>query len=273
MKKQFKTWCLAFASCLSLPAFAASPAKTLDDLSSQVAILWRDMVPACVLALDTSVQKGLPSRLTWLEQQMVANRLDQGLSSVSQDRSPAWKDPSWTLREQLESMAMQASERQALREYYFKLQTQSPNKVRAQLVGQVQSMSESLNIALRKELWKTCYALGYQTMPSDQMETALEQRWAEQSHRVMTQVQNELGAFYFYAFRQVKNPELAVFAKTALKLESWTDLAIAAIEQHFSALRVSLTQVPFDAVSRSADEPFLEDRPWTQVPSPSPFQP
>lgn len=273
MKISFVKWFGLLTLGLSSSVFAASPNKMLDDLSSQVAMLWRDMAPVCVLSLDTSVQRGLSPRMAWLEQNMVANRLEQGLKPVAQDRSAAWKDASWSLREQLEKMAMKKEERQALREYYFKLQTQTPNKVRAQLVGQVQSMSESLNIALRKELWKTCYAMGYQAMPSDQMEAALEQRWSEQSHRVMTQVQNELGAFYFYAFRQVKNPELAVFAKTALQLESWTDSAIAAIEQHFSALRLELTQVSFEMPSHSAGEPFLEDRPWTQEPSPSPFQP
>lgn len=259
---------------VSASVWGASAKQTVEELSSQVSPLWKAMRPACMLALDVPTQLAVESRLQFLDAQLVSQNLQQGLSSASQNRNAAWKSPSWALREQFEKAALAVEEREALREYFFKLQTQKPNKIRAQLIEEVRFVSEELNLALRQELWKTCHALGLDQIPPEQMEEVVQKRWEQQELSVATQLKAEISAFYFYAFRSVQNPELAVLSQLAMKLKPWAIDTSEVISQHFVALRANLLAMPMDAVTtHSTDEPFLEDRPWRQEPAPSPFQP
>ena len=254
--------------------WSASAKQTVDDLVTQVSPLWKSMRPACLLAKDMDTQQALETRLQFLDGQLIGGNLSQALELARQDRNPAWNNQSWPLREQLEASAIGVEEREAFREYFFKLQTQKPNKIRSQLIEDIQFVSEELNLALRQELWKTCHSIGMQQLPPEQMEEALDQRWQQQEMSVASQLKAEVGAFYFYAFRAVENTELAVLSKVALELKPWAIDASEAITQHFQSVRANMLAIPLDPVAnRSTDEPFLEDRPWRPEPALSPFQP
>lgn len=257
----------------SINAAAISASSSIDQLSSQVAPLWQSMKPACVMALDLETQRSIGDRLELLDNQLVANGLSNHLKPLATDRSTAWGNQVWTLRETLEQSALSVEEREPLREYFFKLQTQTPNADRAKLVADVQYMSEQLNRALRKELWKTCHALGIETMAQEQLEAAVEQRWLKQAKKVNNQLNKELAAFYFYSFRQVQNMELAVLAKTAAALNPWVDATAESIEAYFLQLRGQLleTELKALAVQPVTDKPFLQPKPWVPSNQKSPF--
>lgn len=261
------------SALVSFNVFAISASSSIDQLSSQVSPLWQSMKPACVMALDLNTQGSIGDRLELLDNQLVASGLSNHLKPLAKDRNTAWSNQVWTLRETLEQSALSAEEREPLREYFFKLQTQTPNADRAKLVADVQYMSEQLNKTLRKELWKTCHALGIETMAQEQLETAVEQRWLKQAKKVNNQLKKELAAFYFYSFRQVQNMELAVLAKTAAALNPWVDATAESIEAYFLQLRGELlaTELKAMAVEPVTDKPFLQPKPWAPSNQKSPF--
>jgi hypothetical protein len=258
----------------STATLAASASHSIEQISSQLAPSWKSMKPACVMALDIDTQMAVSDRLEFLDGQLVANRLNDHLSPLSSDKNKAWNNQVWGLREQLERSALSVEEREPLREYFFKLQTQTPNADRAKLVSEVQFMSEQLNITLRKELWKTCHALGFDAMPQEQLETAINQRWLKQKKKVTRQLNRELAAFYFYSFRQVQNLELAVLAKTAAELNPWVKSTSEAIETYFYQVRTQLlaTNLKQDIAPVTTDETaFPNAQTWNPNASKSPF--
>ena len=254
-------------------SWSASASNSIEQLSSQVAPSWQSIKPACVMALDLDTQMAVADRLEFLDSQLIASGLNTHLVPLASDKNKAWSNQAWGLREQLEQSALSVEERESLREYFFKLQTQTPNADRAKLVSTVQYMSEKLNITLRKELWKTCHALGFETMPQEQLETAINQRWLKQSKKVKRQLNKELAAFYFYSLRQVQNMELAVLAKTAEQLNPWVDSASEAIESYFLQLRSQLnnTELRRVEIESSADKPFSNTPTWNPSANKSPF--
>lgn len=247
-------------------AWSASAKQTIEQLSHEVSPLWQAMRPVCVMGLNIHFQPAVESRLQFLDAQMVAQNLQQGMTQASTDKHQAWNDPSWSLRKQLEKNALAVDEREALREYFFKLQTQKPNKIRKQLIEDIAFTSEELNVALRKELWKTCHALGGHQMTPEQLEEAVEARWQKQAKAVKDQVSAEIGALYFYAFRQVQDPELAILAKVAQNLKPWTLDTSELMAQYFTTLRARLLSVPFEAEIDMDDDTSAEESPWSGLP-------
>jgi hypothetical protein len=237
----------------STSGWAASATNTIEQLSSQVAPLWQSIRPTCVMALDLESQQAVLSRIEFLNSQLIASNLTAHLSLLSANKDNAWKDPSWAVREKLEQSALSKEERESYREYFFKLQTLKPNSERKKLVQQVQNMSEGLNLVLKKELWKMCHALGFHSLPQKQLETAVHQRWLKQQAKVKMQLNKELAAFYFYTFRQLPNAELAVMAKTSLKLSSWVKTSQSSIEQYFRQLRGQLLAIELQPVETKID--------------------
>lgn len=254
-------------------SWSASASNSIEQLSSQVAPSWQSIKPACVMALDLDTQMAVANRLEFLDSQLIASGLNSHLAPLASDKNKAWKNQAWGLREQLEKSALSVEERESLREYFFKLQTQTPNADRAKLVSTVQYMSEKLNITLRKELWKTCHALGFETMPQEQLETAINQRWLKQSKKVKRQLNKELAAFYFYSLRQVQNMELAVLAKTAEQLNPWVDSTSEAVESYFLQLRSQLINTELRRVETepTSDKPFSNAPTWNPSANKSPF--
>lgn len=262
---------------LSTPVWSASPSQTIEQLSVQISPLWKSMRPVCVMAQDAKLQPAVNSRLEFLDSHLVASTISKDVLRFLKSDTPrasknvwkkAWNNQAWSLREQLESMALKPENREDLREYFFKLQTQTPSKERKALVQKIQHMSEALNSSLRQELWKTCHSLGLGQVPQEQVETAVSQRWLKQSKKVEMQLHQELGAFYFYSFRQVQNPELAILADVSEQLDGWVELASLAIQTHFTQLRTQLVAIPLvlpaelPSSTHSADGPFSADRPW-----------
>lgn len=250
-------------SCL----WAASPRENVESLSAQLAPFWQTLRPACLMALEPNVQVATTARLAFLDQRLVASQLEKALSKVSKDTSSQWRSPVWSVRDKLESNALKLDNRESLREYFFKLQTQAPNPERSQLVSDIQYMSETLNFVLRQELWKTCHALGLSQIPVSQLETAVAQRWSVQEEKVRLQLKRELAAFYFYSFRQTSNAQLKSFADVTKALNPWVDTTADAISQYFAGLRAQLLQVPLVVIPDSIDAPLLEDHPWPPSPS------
>jgi hypothetical protein len=248
----------------SAASVAASASHSIEQVSSQLTPTWKSIKPACVMALDLDTQMAVSDRLEFLDSQLVANRLVNHLKPLSTDNNPAWKNPTWKLREKLERSALSVDERESLREYFFKLQTQTPNANRAKLVNEVQFMSEQLTLTLRKEIWKTCHALGFDAMPQEQLETAVNQRWLKQQAKVKKQLSRELAAFHFYSLRQVQNMDLAVLAKTSAELNPWVESTSAAIETYFYKVRTQLlaTDLHQPAAPVSDDASFPEVRTW-----------
>lgn len=268
----------------SLAAKAASPSQTIEQLTIQVAPLWKTMRPVCVMGQDIKLQPAIRHRLEFLDSRLVANKVSKQVQTLlakppvdpaapkmnKKGWRKAWSDQVWSLREQLERVALKPEERENLREYFFKLQTQTPNAERTALVNKIQYMSETLNLSLRQELWKTCHGLGLAVMPAEQMEQAVSQRWLKQSEKVEMQLSKELAAFYFYSLRHVRNPELAIIADVSAKLDGWVELASLAIQNHFANLRAQMVAIPFvvpEQVIPSTDGPFAEDRLWNPAPS------
>ncbi len=170
--------------------FAVSPNEKVEQLSAPLAFLWGAIRPVCSMSLDANAQQAVQSRLSFLDEKLIAHELVDHVARLpSNVLHKAWSSPAWLNLERLESAALKTAERENLREYYFKLQTQTPNAQRGKRVAAIQSMSQQLNISLRKELWKTCHALGLSKMPVEQMENATEQRWLQQAPKVKKQIQ------------------------------------------------------------------------------------
>lgn len=253
--------------------WAASPSANIEALAAQVSPFWKTLRPTCVMGLEPDVQAGVTARVNFLDDQLVGYQLEKALATQAKDRSVQWRSPVWSQRDQLEKNALKLKDRESLREYFFKLQTQSPNRERAQLVADIQYMSEQLNFVLRKELWKTCHGLGLAQIPVIQFETAVEKRWQAQAPKVRLQLSSELGAYYFYSFRQTGNEQLQGFADVAKGLIPWVDATAQAISEHFANVRAQLLAVPIEQVTAEADAPSPADRPWPPSPSPKLLQP
>jgi len=266
---------------LSTSVWSASPTQTIEQLSVQISPLWKSMRPVCVMAQDAKLQSAVNNRLEFLDSRLVANAISKSVLGALASGTPqasksswkkAWNNQAWSLREQLETMALKPEDRENLREYFFKLQTQTPSKERGALVQKIQHMSEALNLSLRQELWKTCHSLGLWQVPQEQVETAVSQRWLKQSKKVEMQLHQELAAFYFYSFRQVQNPELTILANVSEQLDGWVELASLAIQTHFTQLRSQLVAIPLilpaelPNTGQSTDGPFT-DSPWGSTPS------
>lgn len=257
-------WALLLVWSFSIVANGNNVAiEKLESFSAQISPLWKTLKPACTMSMEPSLQKQLIQRTTFLSEQMVASQLLGSLQSI-QANNVNWASPLWQEQLALEQSALALENRESLREYFFKLQT--PNPERAKLVSAIQYMSQTLNVTLRKELWKTCHSLGYQSLPSEQLEAALDKRWLSQEKKVTLQVKRELAAFYFYVFRQTSNDSLQQMAQLNLSTSAWVQAVTLAITDHFQLLRSQLTATPF-VMTDSIDEPFLQDRPWPQVPS------
>ena len=249
-------------------ACSASAQQKIEDLALQVGPLWQTIRPVCVMAVQADLQPALQARLDYLDSQLLASNLITRLvEKVGPDANSAWSSQIWALQEQLEKSALDPSEREPLREYYFKLQTQTPGKHRSKLVADVQYMSEQLNMTLRQQIWKSCHALGLSKLSAQQMEEAVEQLWLIQAKRVQNQLHDELSAFYFYSFRAVENAELWVIANLSNELKPWVGTAQLAIEDYFTNIRAQLVAYPIQAPSPSTDERFPGARPWSPAPS------
>ena len=248
-------------------ACAASAQQKIEDLAQQVAPLWQTMRPLCVMAVQADLQPGLQARLDYLDNQLLASNLIVRLvEKVGENASSAWRSPVWALQEQLERAALNPSEREPLREYYFKLQTQTPGEYRAQLVADVQHMSEQLNMSLREQLWKSCHALGLSQLSPEQIEEVVAARWRQQSARVQKQLHDELSAFYFYSFRSVENAELMVMANLSKQLKPWVGSAKLAIADYFASMRGQLVAYPVQALGPASDGTLPAARPWRPQP-------
>jgi len=256
-----------FLCLFSFSTWANVASEKLESFSAQVSVFWNALKPACVMTLEPKLQTQVSQRIQYLNQKLIASELMSALVVVAEDASPAWRSPLWAQLKSLETGALSLENRESLREYFFKLQTQTPNPERAQLVNDIQSMSETLNYVLRKELWKTCHALAFSQIPMDQVETAVEQRWAVQDKKVKVQIHRELAAFYFYSFRQTDNQTLSAMAQLASEVEPWVAQTSEYLTEFFSQLRLQLINIPFVINPVEADEPFLEDRPWPPSPS------
>ena len=252
--------------------WAASPGGTIESLAAQVSPFWKTLRPACIMGLEPSIQAGVTERVNFLDERLVGNQLETSLAAQANDRSAQWRSPTWNQRDKLEKSALKLRDRESLREYFFKLQTQTPNRERAQLVSDIQHMSERLNFVLRKELWKTCHGLGLGQIPVTQLETAVEKRWQAQAQKVSVQLNRELAAYYFYSFRQTGNDQLQGFADVAKGLAPWVDATAQAISDHFTHLRAQLLAIPLMATVE-ADVPSPASRPWPPSPSPKLLQP
>ena len=244
-------------------ACAASAQQKIEDLALQVAPLWQTIRPVCVMAVQADLQPALQARLDYLDSQLLAsNLIGRLVEQVGPDTNSAWSSQIWALQEQLEFLALSPGEREPLREYYFKLQTQTPGEHRSKLVADVQYMSEQLNMTLRQQIWKSCHALGLSQLSTEQMEEAAQQLWLKQAKRVQNQLHDELSAFYFYSFRAVENAELMVIANLSNELKPWVDTAKVAIEDYFANIRAQLVAYPVLAPSPLSDGPFPTNSPW-----------
>lgn len=267
---------------ISLVAILTTSLSWADDqrlrqqLAEQLPVLWQHYRPVCVMALAPELQLRVDNRLLILDEQLVPGVLNQSLDSVGAPvLTSVWKNPAWRRMALLEQQALQPEEREELREYYFKLQVNKPNAARKDLITELQQTAHQLNLALREGIWKTCYALGMEGVAAEQMEAALDNRWQKQREKIDRHLDKELSAFFFYSYRQITNEELQQFAQLQLDVLPWTEAMVSGIQQHFAFLRQQLILQPLaDAPTTApADAPFPADRPWTQAPSQSPFQP
>jgi hypothetical protein len=266
-------WLLCVLLLSPTALWAASPSSNIESLASQLSPFWKTLRPACLMGLEPKMQAGVVERIHFLDERLIGSQLEKSLKAKGADRSSQWRSPTWTERDKLEKSALKPKDREALREYFFKLQTQTPNHQRAQLVADIQYMSEELNFVLRKELWKTCHGLGLAQIPVSQLETAVEKRWQAQENKIRVQLNSELAAFYFYSFRQTGEAKLKTFADVAKGLTPWVDTTAIAISEHFANLRAQLLAVPLVISLDEADVPSPEDRPWPPSPSPKRLQP
>jgi len=265
---------------MALMAFSTSSQannqRLLEQLSTQVQPLWRNYRPVCRMAQPADMQLRSGPRLAWLDTQMEASSLNAALQQVGAPVLTAvWQKPAWRRMQQLEAEALAQSERETLREYFFKLQVNTPNAARADLIEELLQTALNLNLALREGIWKACQATGLSGIAEEQVEATVDSRWQQQKPKVEAQLKRELAAFYYYSYRQIANEELQQFAQMQLDVSPWTQAMAAGIQQHFAQLRSRLMQQPLAELPTQSpsDAPFPSDRPWTQAPSPSPFQP
>ena len=249
-------------------AGAASAQQKIEDLAVQVAPLWETLRPVCVMAVQAELQPALTARLAYLDSRLMASNLIVDLvAQVGPNSNTAWSSQVWALQDQLERSALAPVEREPLREYYFKLQTQTPSEHRSKLVADVQYMSEQLNMTLRQQIWKSCHALGLSQLNSVQMEEAVQVLWLQQSKRVQKQLHDELSAFYYYSFRSVENTELMVIANLSNELKPWVDQSKVVIENYFAGIRARLLAYPIDAPKPLNETSFPEVPAWGVTPS------
>lgn len=254
----------------------ANGQRQLEQLASQVAILWDTYRPVCKMGLSAEQQARIEPRLLWLESKLGSEPLLNTLNAVHQPKlAHVWSQPAWQRMTLLEGHALQNEQRENLREYLFKLQTNQPNATRQTLITKLQQSSLHLNTALRKGLWKTCHALAMEGMASQQIDALLESRWQKQSQKVVQHLEQELSAFYFFSYRQISNEELQQFALLQAKIAPWTEVIRTGIDQYFAQLHLSLMSIPMSDITHlePIDEPFPSSRPWHPTPSQPPFQP
>jgi hypothetical protein len=226
---------------------AASAQQKIEDLAQQVAPLWETLRPLCVMAVQADLQPALKARLDYLDSRLMASNLITDLVvQVGPNASTAWSSRVRARQDQLERSALSPIEREPLREYYFKLQTQTPSKQRSKLVADVQYMSEQLNMTLREQIWKSCHALGLNQLNNLQMEEAVQALWLQQAKRVQKQLHYELSAFYYYSFRSLQNTELKVIANVSNELKPWVDQSKVVIDHYFAKIRGQLEAYPMD---------------------------
>lgn len=250
--------------------WAASADEKIQQLAVQVAPLWRAMKPVCEMALDNKVLPAAADRIDFLNANLVASNLVEHVQTQAKpSANKAWSATSWQAQARLEKAALEPAERDALREYYFKLQTQTPNPERVAVVEKIAYMSESLNLALREGMWKTCYAIGFSDIEAEQLEKAVQQHWITQEMGVRSMVKNELAAFHFYAFRQVQQQQLDIMANVSEQLKAWADLSAEQVRSYFTQLRANMLSIPLLAISPSIDAPFLSAPLENQAPFPS----
>lgn len=252
----------------------ANGKQQLDQLTSQVPILWQAYRPLCIMGLEADKQLRVDDRLQILDTQMTGLTLKDDLQNTGAPvLTSVWQKPAWQRMAILEKQALQPEQREALREYYFKLQTNKPNEARQDLIIELQQTAQQLNLALREGIWKTCYALGTEGLAEAQLEASLDNRWKKQRKQVVRHLEKELSAFFFYSYRQISNRDLQQYAELQLNVQPWTEAMGQAIKQYFAALRQQMVNQPLAAVKDSVDEPFPANRPWTPAPSQLPLQP
>lgn len=252
---------------------ATSQSQAIEQLSIQVAPIWRDMAPACQLMLLPKQQNQVTKRLQFLRDQLVASRVSSGLmAKLAGAPAAPWGNRSWQRSLDYLEEALKPENREAYREYYFKLHSQQPTETRLELVERIMHMSLALNLSLREGMWKSCYALDLNDISSQQREEAVEKRWQEQRDKVESQLKQELAAFYFFSFRQVDSGVLNDLANASQGFDSWVEFVQQAIDSYFTDMRQSLLDVPLLAPSKPViDAPFPEDLPWKKAPAQEPL--
>lgn len=236
------------------PLVSASSQQELEGISEQVPQLWQDYRPLCEAGFDVDTQLNLGERLLYLDNNLTPAALNARFRQSQRqlvDANSMWNNESWSSRWQQERAALAPAQREALRDYFFKVQEQKPSGERETLVRSIARHSIRLNLALREGLWKTCYALDKQTQ-GDVLEQPLEERWQEQRDKVSAQLEREINAFYLYAFRAVPTANLREYARLEDGISAWTDLMEAALRNHFAGLRNQLVAVPFMRVETVA---------------------
>lgn len=230
------------------PWVSASSQQELDGISEQVPQLWEDYRPLCEGGYEYEVQLGLGDRLLYLDNNLTPASLSQSLRQAQRqlvEINRMWNSESWASRWQLEQAALAPAQREALRDYLFKLQDQKPSGERESLVRGIARHGIRLNLALREGIWKTCYALDKQTQ-GEVLERQLDERWQEQQPLVQYEVEREQMVYYFYAFRAVPTVNLREFARLEEGIQAWTDVMEAAVRNHFAGLRNQLVAVPLN---------------------------
>lgn len=246
------------------PLVSASSQQELDGISEQLPILWQDYRPLCEAGFTLNSQLALGDRLLFLDDALgstpLNNRFKQAQRQI--DITRIWAKELWANRWQQEQAALVVNQREALRDYLFKLQEQKPSGERETLVRNIAQHALRLNVALREGIWKSCYALDKHTQ-GVVLESELEEHWQQQKTRVTAQVERELSAYYFYAFRLVPTASMREYAKLEANIQSWTDLMEGTLRSHFMALRNEMAAIPFNPVETVAG-PSLEVLPPLQ---------
>lgn len=229
------------------PLVSASSQQELDGISEQLPLLWQDYRPLCEAGYNLNAQLALGDRLLYLDETLSSaplnNRFKQAQLQVDANR--VWANALWTNRWQHEQAALAATQREGLRDYFFKLQEQQPSGEREALVRSIARHALRLNLALREGIWKSCYALDKQTQ-GVVLESQLEERWQEQKGRVAVQIEKELSAYYFYAFRLVPTANMREYASLEDSIQPWTDVMEGALRSYFIGLRNEMVAIPFN---------------------------
>ncbi|EAT13062.1 hypothetical protein HF888_00575 [Bermanella marisrubri] len=264
-----------FILVISFDSLAASQRTVIEDLSAQVSPLWQDIHSACLLAMQPQMQYRVSERLQFAKQNFTASRVADGiLANLNNPPAVPWQAKSWGIRKRLEASALETNQRDKLREYYFKLQTQTPTETRLELVNMIVDPILRVNLALHEGLWKSCYSLNLTGLDNEQLQLSIDQRWQAQKQEVRKALYNELSAFYFFAFRQIDNTQLNILAKDSAAYRAWFEAASTAVNQYFTRLHASLLAVALlEPTKPRADEPFLEGPLGNPAPSPKLLEP